>query len=58
MRGGRDAELRGLTWDQIKFEKGYLVVGRSKTEGGEGRTIPLFMNLCLPKERRRCFRIC
>ena len=39
--GVRDAELRGLTWDQIKFEKGYLVVGRSKTEGGEGRTIPL-----------------
>jgi integrase len=43
--GVRDAELRGLTWDQIKFAKGYLVVGQSKTEAGEGRTIPLNSSL-------------
>ena len=44
--GVRDAELRGLTWAQIKFAKGYLVVGQSKTEAGEGRTIPLNSSLC------------
>jgi integrase len=38
--GIRSAELRALTWAQIKFAKGYLVVGQSKTEAGEGRTIP------------------
>jgi len=43
--GVRDAELRGLTWEQIKFTKGYLVVGQSKTEAGEGRTIPLNSSL-------------
>jgi integrase len=43
--GVRDAELRGLTWEQIKFAKGYLVVGQSKTEAGEGRTIPLNSSL-------------
>ena len=43
--GVRDAELRGLTWAQIKFAKGYLVVGQSKTEAGEGRTIPLNSSL-------------
>jgi hypothetical protein len=41
----RDAELRGLTWAQILFAKGYLVVGQSKTEAGEGRTIPLNSSL-------------
>jgi integrase len=39
--GMRDSELRGLTWAQIDFTKSYLTVGRSKTEAGEGRTIPL-----------------
>jgi hypothetical protein len=43
--GIRDAELRRLTWEQIKFAKGYLVVGQSKTEAGEGRTIPLNSSL-------------
>ena len=43
--GVRDAELRGLTWAQIQFAKGYLVVGHSKTEAGEGRTIPLNSSL-------------
>jgi len=43
--GMRDAEIKSLTWAQINFPKRYLAVGRSKTEGGEGRTIPLNSNL-------------
>jgi integrase len=39
--GMRDAEIKTLTWRQLNFEKRYLAVGRSKTEAGEGRTIPL-----------------
>jgi len=39
--GMRDAEIKNLTWGQIDFEKQYLAVGRSKTDAGEGRTIPL-----------------
>ena len=39
--GMRDAEIRSLSWAQINFAKKYLAVGRAKTEGGEGRTIPL-----------------
>jgi integrase len=39
--GMRDAEIKNLTWAQIDFTKKYLAVGRSKTEAGEGRTIPL-----------------
>ena len=39
--GMRDKEIRTLTWGQINFEKSFLAVGRSKTEAGEGRTIPL-----------------
>ena len=39
--GLRSAEMKNLTWGQIDLEKRYLVVGRSKTEAGEGRTIPL-----------------
>jgi len=39
--GMRDAEIKTLTWGQIDFTKKYLAVGRSKTEAGEGRTIPL-----------------
>jgi Phage integrase family len=39
--GMRDAEIKSLSWAQINFEKRYLAVGRAKTEGGEGRTIPL-----------------
>ncbi len=37
----RDAEIKSLSWTQIDFAKKFLAVGRSKTEGGEGRTIPL-----------------
>jgi integrase len=39
--GMRDAEIKTLTWGQVDFTKGYLAVGQSKTEAGEGRTIPL-----------------
>ncbi len=39
--GMRDAEIRNLTWAQIDFEKRFLTVGHSKTDAGEGRTIPL-----------------
>ncbi len=39
--GLRDAELKQLTWAQVNLKKGYLTVGKSKTEAGEGRTIPL-----------------
>jgi integrase len=35
--GVRDAELRRLTWGQIKFAKGYLVVG-GKQDRGRGRS--------------------
>ncbi len=39
--GLRDSELKQLTWDQVNLKRGYLTVGKSKTEAGEGRTIPL-----------------
>ena len=39
--GMRDAEIKSLSWAQINFQKRFLAVGRAKTEGGEGRTIPL-----------------
>ena len=43
--GMRDQEIKSLSWPQINFEKRFLAVGRSKTEGGEGRTIPLNSDL-------------
>jgi integrase len=39
--GMRDAEIKNLTWAQIDFASKFLVVGNSKTDAGEGRTIPL-----------------
>jgi integrase len=40
--GLRDKELRELTWRQIDLvDKRTLTVGKSKTEGGTGRVIPL-----------------
>jgi integrase len=39
--GMRDAEIRNLRWGQIDFAGKFLTVGRSKTDAGEGRTIPL-----------------
>jgi integrase len=38
--GMRSSEIRTLKWEQVDLEKQYLVVGRSKTDAGEGRTIP------------------
>jgi integrase len=45
--GIRDAELKNLTWAQMDLVKGYLTVGKSKTEAGEGRTIPLNTSLAV-----------
>ena len=39
--GMRDAEIRGLQWGRMDLSKAYLTVRDSKTEAGEGRTIPL-----------------
>lgn len=39
--GMRAGEIRQLRWADLNFEKSYLTVGRSKTDAGEGRTIPL-----------------
>jgi integrase len=39
--GMRDAEIRGLQWGRLDLSKAVLTVGDSKTEAGEGRTIPL-----------------
>ncbi|MCL5742620.1 MAG: site-specific integrase [Acidobacteria bacterium] len=39
--GMRDAEIKNLTWRQIDLDKGILTVGKSKTDAGTGRTIPL-----------------
>jgi len=39
--GMRDAEVRGLQWGRVDLERAMVTVGASKTEAGEGRTIPL-----------------
>lgn len=39
--GMRDAEIRGLQWERLDLSRAILTVGDSKTEAGEGRTIPL-----------------
>ncbi len=39
--GERDAEIRGLQWERVDLDKAVVTVGRSKTEAGEGRTIPM-----------------
>jgi integrase len=39
--GMRDKELRGLQWDRVDLQRAIVTVGDSKTEAGEGRTIPL-----------------
>jgi integrase len=39
--GERDAEIPNLQWDRVDLAKAILTVGDSKTEAGEGRTIPL-----------------
>jgi integrase len=37
----RRSEIRLLRWEQVDLEKRVLDVGKSKTEAGEGRPIPL-----------------
>lgn len=39
--GMRDSEIKGLQWGRVDIKKAFLKVGGSKTEAGEGRTIPL-----------------
>jgi integrase len=39
--GMRHQELRFLRWRQVDLMEGAVTVGKSKTEGGEGRVIPL-----------------
>jgi integrase len=39
--GLRNGEIRQLRWNQVDLKKQFLTVGKSKTEAGEGRTIPL-----------------
>lgn len=39
--GLRDNELRNLQWERVDLVKAIVRVGESKTEAGEGRTIPL-----------------
>ena len=38
--GMRSSEIRTLKWEQVDLEKQFLIVGRSKTDASEGRTIP------------------
>ncbi|MGH9435268.1 MAG: tyrosine-type recombinase/integrase [Terriglobia bacterium] len=37
----RDHEIKGLRWRQVDFFERILTVGKSKTEAGRGRVIPL-----------------
>jgi integrase len=39
--GMRNREIRQLRWRDIDLERAFLVVQQSKTQAGEGRTIPL-----------------
>lgn len=39
--GLRDKELRELQWGRVDLQRRLLTVGDSKTEAGEGRTVPL-----------------
>ncbi len=39
--GLKDKELRTLQWERIDLLKAVVQVGDSKTEAGQGRTIPL-----------------
>ena len=43
--GMRNAEIRKLTWAQVDLDKKFLVVGESKSDAGDGRTIPLNKSL-------------
>jgi integrase len=43
--GMRSDEARTLRWSQVNFEGGEVVVGKSRTEAGKGRRIPMSANL-------------
>jgi integrase len=43
--GERDSEIRNLQWERMDLAKAVLTVSDSKTEAGEGRTIPLYSAL-------------
>ena len=43
--GMRDAEIRGLQWERVDLARAIVTVGNSKTEAGQGRTIPLNENV-------------
>jgi integrase len=43
--GMRDSEIKGLQWGRVDLRDAILTVGASKTEAGEGRTIPLNSDL-------------
>ncbi len=52
--GLRNQELRLLRWRQVDMLERTITVGRSKTKGGEGRTVPLSetATLCIQEWRR------
>jgi len=39
--GMRDLEIKTLKWEQIDFTRNILTVGKSKTDAGTGRLVPL-----------------
>src|SRR5205807_4553411 len=39
--GMRSSEIRRIQWKQVDLTKRFLIVAKSKTDAGEGRTIPL-----------------
>ncbi len=39
--GMRDSEIRGLQWSRVDLQRAIVTVGDSKTDAGQGRTIPL-----------------
>jgi integrase len=43
--GMRSDEARTLRWAQVNFEAGEIIVGKSKTEAGKGRRMPMSANL-------------
>jgi integrase len=54
--GLRSSELRTMQWRQVDWIEHMLTVGASKTEGGEGRMVPLNDEaLSALTEWRRCF---
>jgi len=56
--GMRSSEIRTHKWDQVDLEKRFLVVGRSKTDASEGRTIPFNPPLYEAlKEHREWFKL-